>query len=50
LPRRRRIARCVPTEGSAIPDIFKMRLEMESAERRCAVVWRKTTRLGIEFR
>lgn len=35
---------------SAIPDIFKMRMEMESAERRCAVVWRKKTRLGIEFR
>ena len=35
---------------AAIPDIFKMRVEMESAERRCAVVWRKKTRIGIEFR
>jgi len=34
----------------AIPDIFKMRMEMESAERRCAVVWRRKTRVGIEFR
>jgi PilZ domain len=33
-----------------IPDQFSMRIEMESAERRCAVVWRKPTRIGIEFR
>jgi hypothetical protein len=35
---------------AAIPDQFRMRIEMESAERRCAVVWRKPTRIGIEFR
>jgi len=35
---------------AAIPDAFKMRLEMESAERHCAVVWRKKTRIGIAFR
>lgn len=35
---------------AAIPDHFRMRIEMESAERRCAVVWRKPTRIGIEFR
>lgn len=34
----------------AIPDRFRMRIEMESAERQCAVVWRKPTRIGIEFR
>ena len=38
------------SDVSAIPDIFKMRMEMESAERRCAVVWRRKTRIGIEFR
>lgn len=35
---------------AAIPDKFRMRIEMESAERRCAVIWRKPTRIGIEFR
>lgn len=35
---------------AAIPDQFRMRIEMESAERRCAVVWRKPTRIGVEFR
>ncbi|MBI5318347.1 PilZ domain-containing protein [Bradyrhizobium sp.] len=35
---------------AGIPDQFRMRIEMESAERRCAVVWRKPTRIGIEFR
>jgi len=35
---------------AAIPDRFRMRIEMESAERRCAVVWRKPTRIGVEFR
>ena len=35
---------------AAIPDIFKMRIEMESAERSCAVVWRRKTRVGVEFR
>lgn len=35
---------------AAIPDQFRMRIEMESTERRCAVVWRKSTRVGIEFR
>ena len=33
-----------------IPDLFRMQIEMESAERRCAVVWRKKTRIGVEFR
>jgi hypothetical protein len=35
---------------AAIPDQFRMRIEMESAERHCAVVWRKPTRIGVEFR
>lgn len=35
---------------AAIPDQFRMRIEMESAERHCAVVWRKPTRIGIAFR
>ena len=35
---------------AAVPDRFRMRIEMESAERQCAVVWRKPTRIGVEFR
>jgi hypothetical protein len=35
---------------TAIPDSFEMRMEMESAERRCAVVWRKKNRIGVAFR
>lgn len=35
---------------AVIPDQFRMRIEMESAERRCAVVWRKPTRIGVAFR
>jgi len=33
-----------------IPDSFKLVLEMETAARRCAVVWRKATQIGVEFR
>lgn len=35
---------------NAIPDSFKLTVEMESSARRCAVVWRKPTRIGVEFR
>ena len=33
-----------------IPDSFKLVLEMETAARRCAVVWRKEKQIGVEFR
>jgi len=33
-----------------IPDSFKLVLEMETAARRCAVVWRKKKQIGVEFR
>jgi hypothetical protein len=33
-----------------IPDSFKLVLEMETTARRCAVVWRKATQIGVEFR
>jgi PilZ domain len=35
---------------AAIPDSFTLVLEMETAARRCAVVWRKATQIGVEFR
>lgn len=35
---------------TAIPDQFKMRVELESAERHCIVVWRKKTRIGVKFK
>ncbi|MGH6713330.1 MAG: PilZ domain-containing protein [Bradyrhizobium sp.] len=35
---------------AAIPDSFKLVLEMETAARRCAVVWRKEKQIGVEFR
>ena len=35
---------------AAIPDSFSLLMEMESKARRCAVVWRKRTQIGIEFR
>lgn len=34
---------------SAIPDSFRLVLEMETAARRCVVVWRKTTQVGVKF-
>jgi hypothetical protein len=33
-----------------IPDSFKLVLDMETAVRNCAVVWRKATQIGVEFR
>ena len=33
-----------------IPDSFKLVLEMETAARHCAVVWRRKTQIGVEFR
>ena len=35
---------------AGIPDSFKLVMEMETAARRCAVVWRKKTQIGVEFR
>ena len=32
-----------------VPDNFRLMMEMESAERRCTVVWRKPTRIGVRF-
>jgi hypothetical protein len=34
---------------AAIPDNFRLVLEMETAARRCVVVWRKTTQIGVKF-
>ena len=34
---------------SAIPDSFRLVMEMETAARRCVVVWRKTTQVGVKF-
>jgi hypothetical protein len=33
-----------------IPDSFRLVMEMETAARKCAVVWRKKTQIGVEFR
>jgi len=32
-----------------VPDNFRLVIEMESAERRCTVVWRKPKRIGVRF-
>jgi PilZ domain-containing protein len=37
------------TNLAAIPDDFGLVLEMESAERRCHVVWRRKNKIGIQF-
>jgi PilZ domain-containing protein len=34
---------------AAIPDSFNLLMEMESTTRRCAVVWRKPTQIGVQF-
>jgi hypothetical protein len=34
---------------SLVPDNFRLVMEMESAERRCTVVWRKPKRIGVRF-
>ncbi|QDW39299.1 PilZ domain-containing protein [Bradyrhizobium sp. KBS0727] len=34
---------------TAIPDSFRMVMEMETTARRCAVVWRKPTSIGVKF-
>jgi hypothetical protein len=33
----------------AIPDSFRLVMEMETATRRCVVVWRKATQIGVKF-
>jgi len=35
---------------AGIPDSFQLVMEMETAARRCAVVWRKEKQIGVEFR
>ncbi|MEH2498750.1 hypothetical protein V1294_005229 [Bradyrhizobium sp. AZCC 1678] len=37
------------TNLAAIPDSFQLLMEMESTARRCAVVWRKPTQIGVQF-
>lgn len=37
------------TNLDRLPDSFTLMLEMESSERRCTVVWRKKTRIGVHF-
>jgi hypothetical protein len=34
---------------AAIPDSFRLVMEMETAARRCVVVWRKTKQIGVQF-
>jgi len=34
---------------AAIPDSFRLVMEMETAARRCVVVWRKATQVGVKF-
>jgi hypothetical protein len=50
----RRCPRChrfiEATNLTKIPDNFRLVLEMELTERRCTVVWRKKTRIGIRFK
>lgn len=49
--------RDISTTGAALeganlattPDIFTLLLEMESSERRCTVIWRKKTQIGVQF-
>jgi PilZ domain len=38
------------TNLAEIPDNFRLIMEMESTERRCTVVWRKKTQIGIRFK
>ena len=32
-----------------LPGIFKIVFEMETAQRRCRMIWRKANRLGVAF-
>jgi hypothetical protein len=34
---------------AAVPDSFRLMLEMESTERSCHVVWRRKNRIGVQF-
>jgi hypothetical protein len=36
-------------EPAGIPDTFILKIEFETAERGCRVVWRKLRRLGVVF-
>ena len=38
------------TNFAEIPDDFTLVIEMETVERRCRVIWRKKTRVGVRFR
>ncbi|MTV12421.1 MULTISPECIES: PilZ domain-containing protein [Bradyrhizobium] len=37
------------TDPAAIPDSFRLVLEMEATERRCRVIWRRRGRIGVQF-
>jgi hypothetical protein len=37
------------SKPAGIPDVFALVLEMESAQRRCVVVWRNDRRMGVRF-
>ena len=37
------------SDHAAIPESFRMVLEMETTQRRCRVVWRRKARIGIQF-
>jgi len=32
-----------------LPGVFKLLIEMESAQRRCRMIWRKENRMGVVF-
>ena len=36
-------------DPSIVPDVFTLVLEMESAKRTCAVLWRKDRQIGVQF-
>ncbi len=34
---------------ASVPGVFKMMVEMESTQRRCRIIWRAETRMGVVF-
>jgi len=37
------------TDPSAVPESFRLVLEMETTERHCRVIWRRKGRIGVQF-
>ena len=33
----------------SLPGVFKLVIEMETAQRRCRMIWRKENRMGVVF-